>query len=156
MFSSGAADPAVQFLEFWQLQHPDDFWLNFHLGIALLRRDRIKEALRYLTAAVSIRKADWRGYTYLGVAYQLDENWDRAVTAYRRAIELDRNAGPPYKYLAKLLQAQGKEVDAQDLLRKASELPTPSLPELKRVDWWIGTVLSRHARDARPPPAARP
>jgi serine/threonine-protein kinase len=156
LFSNRAGDEAVQFLQRWQSHHPDDFWLSFHLGIALLRRNRAKEALRYLTAAVSIRKADWRGYTYLGVAYRLDEDWDKAIAAYGRAIELDRNAAPPHRYLAKLLQAQGKEADAQDLLRKARELTTPGLSELKRVDGWIDTALSRYARDVRPPPAARP
>jgi tetratricopeptide (TPR) repeat protein len=154
--STGAGDKAVQFLERWQFHHPDDFWLNFHLGIALLRRNRTKEAFRYLTAAVSIRKADWRGYTYLGVAYRLDEDWDKAIAAYRRAIELDRNAGPPYLYMANLLEAQGKAAEALDLRRKASELTTPGLPELKRVEWWISTVLKRNARDVRPPPAAQP
>jgi tetratricopeptide (TPR) repeat protein len=154
--SHGAGNEAVEFLERWQFDHPDDFWLSFHLGIALLRRDRAKEALRYLTAAVSIRKADWRGYTYLGVAYGLDKDWEKAIAAYRRAIKLDRNAGPPYRYLAKLLQAQGKEADAQDLLRKARELTAPGLPALKRVEGWIDTVLKRDAPDLSPPPAVRP
>jgi Flp pilus assembly protein TadD len=156
LFSNGEGDRAVQFLERWQFHHPDDFWLNFHLGIALLRRNRTKEALRYLTAAVSIRKADWRGYTYLGVAYRLDEDWDKAIAAYRRAIELDRNAGPPYRYLANLLKALGKEAEAQDLLRKSRDLTSPVVPELKRVEGWIGTVMNRYARDVRPPPAAKP
>ena len=83
--SHGAGNEAVQFLERWQFHHPDDFWLSFHLGIALLRRNRAKEALRYLTAAVSIRKADWRQHTYLGVAYGLDKDWEKAIAAYRRA-----------------------------------------------------------------------
>ena len=74
--------------------------------ISLLRSRprRTEVALRYLTAAVSIRKADWRGYNYLGVAYRLNGEFGKAIAAYHRAIELDPNAGPPYRHLADLMQ----------------------------------------------------
>jgi tetratricopeptide (TPR) repeat protein len=88
--SRDKVDEAVRFLERWQELHPNDYWLNYQLGIYLQQTQppRTAEALRYLTAAVAIRPDDPRAHSALGSAYQRSGEAIRANAAYERASKL--------------------------------------------------------------------
>jgi tetratricopeptide (TPR) repeat protein len=56
----GANAEAAAFLKEGQLLHPQDYWINVNLGLCLLRLGQRDDAIRYFTAAVSLRpEAVW-------------------------------------------------------------------------------------------------
>ena len=77
----------------WQ-QHPDDFWVNLELS----RRgretsldvsvDESKEAVRFATAAIAVRRAARPAHSYLGVALRDKGDLDGAIAEFREAVRL--------------------------------------------------------------------
>jgi tetratricopeptide (TPR) repeat protein len=61
---------------------------QFHFGAAAMERSDAPTAIRYLTKATALTPTDRRPWQYLGRAYEFQEDWDRAIEAYNRAIAL--------------------------------------------------------------------
>src|SRR5262249_34096237 len=55
LMSLDATVEAAAFLKKGQMVHPQDFWINVNLGICLDRLEQRDDAIRYYTAAVSLR-----------------------------------------------------------------------------------------------------
>jgi serine/threonine protein kinase len=72
-----------------QIAHPDDFWATFALGHAIHRQYEWDEALRYLTAAVSLRPRSAGAQFQLGIALRDKGRLDEAIDRQREAIRLD-------------------------------------------------------------------
>jgi tetratricopeptide (TPR) repeat protein len=114
--NAGAGARAVQVLTAAQLRHPQDFYINYRLGIELLWGTGVKHdpgtAAGYLRAALVARPDYSTVYMYLGIALTGKEHLDEVIALNRKALELD----PPYHAarinLGRALVAQGKLDDA--------------------------------------------
>jgi eukaryotic-like serine/threonine-protein kinase len=88
--------------------YPGDFWLNYELGYELSRKKDHKGAIRYSTAAVSLRPNTVAAHLNLGVALIGSEMPAEAVTCYRKVIELDAGNVKAHNGLAHALFLQKK------------------------------------------------
>jgi superkiller protein 3 len=115
-------DAAVQVLRDGRYAHPGDFWLNFDLGYQLSEAKDHVGAVRYYSAAVSIRPDSAAAHNNLGIALTDQGKLDEAIAEYRKAIELDPKYASPHSNLGEALRRQGKLVEAVAEDRKAIAL----------------------------------
>lgn len=65
---------------------------------------------------------DWHEQYALGVKYVKERNYEEAVSAFNKAIEIDPKMAEAYVELAKVYVVQGNNTEAQNVLYKASEI----------------------------------
>jgi serine/threonine-protein kinase len=119
------ADPEP-FLRTAQRLHPADFWLNYDLGLALLRNGKHADAAGFFRAALVARPDCSHVYNKLGLALVKLGKGEEAVAAYRRAVALDpRNAAAHFN-LAETLFDQGQAEEAIAEYRRAIETDSPA------------------------------
>jgi tetratricopeptide (TPR) repeat protein len=115
-------DAAVRTLRDGQRAYPDDFWLNFQLGFALLVRKDYAGAVRYSSAAVSLRPDCPVAHHNVGSALAEQGNLDEAAAWYKKAIESDRKYAPAHHGLGGVLTRQGKLGEAVAECRTSIDL----------------------------------
>jgi tetratricopeptide (TPR) repeat protein len=119
------ADPE-RFLRTAQRLHPADFWLNYDLGMALLRNAQLADAAGFFRAALVARPDCSHVYSKLGLALMKLGKSEEAIAAYRRAVEFDpKNANAHYN-LAEALSDQGQTQEAVAEYRLAIATDAPS------------------------------
>ena len=102
-----------------QQRHPEDFWINLHLGCVLLA-ERPKEAVGYFRAAVASRPESSEAHIMLGRALHDAGDTDGAIAAFRKAIPLTSNRAGA-RDLARALAARGGLEEARALWAKQLE-----------------------------------
>jgi serine/threonine-protein kinase len=107
--------------------HPNDFWLNYHLGLALRNSGKPAEAVGYYRAALAVRPESVAVHITLGNALKDKGQVDEAIRVYRRALELDRGVALAHDNLGVALAAKGKLAEAEQAHRRAIEL-APGFP----------------------------
>jgi tetratricopeptide (TPR) repeat protein len=115
-------DSVVRLLRDAQFAYPGDFWLNLGLALVLEKQQDYEGAIRYYTAAVSIRPHAPAALNNLGNALRSQKKWNEAIAAYHKAIEMDPNYFAPHLGLGLVLRDQKKLGEAIDSYRKAIEL----------------------------------
>jgi tetratricopeptide (TPR) repeat protein len=106
-----------------QRRHPDEFWINYHLGYILLK-ERPQEAIGYFRAAVAGRPDNSQAHIMLGRALHDAGDTDGAIAAFRKAIPLtSHRAGA--RDLARALAPRGGLEEARALWEKALEASPP-------------------------------
>jgi len=104
--------------------YPADFWVNHNLGIALRAvtpRER-DEAVRFLTAAVSLRPDSPGTLNNLGLALHDKGQLDEAIAWYKKAIVLDPKYAMAHNNLGYALSDKGQLDEAIASCKKAIEL----------------------------------
>ena len=86
------SDSALRLLRDAQYVYPGDFWLNFELGAALDEQKDHEGAIRFYTAAVSIRPNSAAAHNNLGLALKEHEKQDEAIAAFARPSNSTRNS----------------------------------------------------------------
>jgi tetratricopeptide (TPR) repeat protein len=81
---------AERLLRAAQEGHPDDFWLNFHLGMVLMELGS-EEAVGYLRVALALRSNNPAVYVNLGVALSNKGDEKAAIRCYQAAVRIDPN-----------------------------------------------------------------
>jgi serine/threonine-protein kinase len=115
---------AVDLLRRARRQYPADFWVNHHLGIALAHQsppDRV-EAVRFLTAAVTLRPDSLGAQLNLGVALLNNGQIDEGIACFKKAIDLDPKYDPAHSNLGVALARKGLVEEAIACGRKAIAL----------------------------------
>jgi serine/threonine-protein kinase len=102
----GHREETLAFLRAAQQRHPEDFWLNYLLGL-YWEKERPQVAVGYFRGAVAIRPGNDEIYTRLGRALLETGDAEGAIGAFGKALELNPNADVA-KDLAKLRAPQGK------------------------------------------------
>jgi serine/threonine-protein kinase len=111
LLSVRSRNSAVQLLRRARRQYPMDFWLNEQLGTQLWSEPgQGAEAIRYLTAAVTLHPASPVPRLELGYALQVAGQLDDAIASYEQALALDPNYAAVLTNLGALLVGKG-EVD---------------------------------------------
>ncbi len=115
---SGAGDHSLaeSMLRKAQRRHPGDLWLNYNLAWCLRRLGRTEEAIRYYTAARSIRPE-----TAHALAHALQEKGesDEAIEVFRDSARRNTRNRQDLICLVQLLQAQGRNAEASVALDEA-------------------------------------
>jgi serine/threonine protein kinase/tetratricopeptide (TPR) repeat protein len=126
-----------------QREHPGDYWMNFRLAYALDDAappfQDLDEAVRFYTAAVSIRPRYAQAHFYLGDALWRRGKRDEAIALYRKAIALDPDFVTVHLRLVSALDDQGKREEAIAVFRTASELRPDNPEELNSLAWFLAT-----------------
>jgi serine/threonine protein kinase/Flp pilus assembly protein TadD len=136
------ADAALRTLQDGQNANPADFWLNFELGLASEARNDYADALRYGTAAVSLRPDSPIAHNILGSRLFSVRKLGAAVAEFRKAVEFDPKNPVHHINLGCFLDIQEKPGEAVAEYRKAVELD----PKNAWVHSGIGTVLYRQGK----------
>src|SRR5262249_50307579 len=99
---------AVPLLSAAQARDPQDFWLNFELGLALNVSGRSDEALGFYRAALALRPA--ASPAHLGVGLSLFDigRVDEAIGHYEQALNIDRNFALAHNNLGSALRVKGR------------------------------------------------
>src|SRR5262249_32557503 len=81
---------AAAFLKKGQQAHPQDYWINANLGICLSRLgpQHLDEAIRYYTAALSLRPEAAKSHSNLGEALEAQGKLDEARECNRKVLEI--------------------------------------------------------------------
>jgi serine/threonine-protein kinase len=120
----GAVPQAVALLRRALRQRPDHFWLNHELALSLeqLPTPPWEEVVRLNSIAAALRPRSSASYSNLGTALLSQGNLVEAVTAFRRAIELDPHSVLAHTWLGSALIRQGKLSEAVASCQKAVKL----------------------------------
>lgn len=121
-------DVALQILQEAQRAHPDDFWLTLVLADLLSNRKDYEEAIRYYTAAMSIRPNAAVTQNDLGLVLRDRGKLDEAIACYRTAIHLEPKNALPHNNLGGALYDQKKLDEAIACYRRAIELDPKYAP----------------------------
>jgi serine/threonine-protein kinase len=138
---AGRLDPAPQvaLLRRAQAHYPADFWVNHDLGQALqaARPPERDEAVRFLTAAVSLRPDSPGAHLNLGNALCDKGQVDEAIACHRKAIALDPKLATAHNNLGAALGRKGEVDGAIASCRKAIEFD----PKLAMAHSNLGLAL---------------
>src|SRR5262249_10479039 len=114
-----------EFLRRAQREHPDDFWLNFDLGVFLmdlpLQSARAGEAVGYLRAALGLRPNSPHVVKNLGTALHDQGDLPGAIAAFEKAIAFKPDFAVAHYNLGNALYHQGDLPGAIAAYRKAIE-----------------------------------
>jgi len=116
---SNAADPAVAeaVLRRAQQRHPGDVWINYDLAVALEKLARREEAIRYYTAARSLRPETAHELAH---ALQAKGETDEAIGVFEDLRRLRPGNGRHLGCLGKALKNQGRSQEAGAILEAAA------------------------------------
>jgi serine/threonine-protein kinase len=123
----------------WRLD-PTDYWVCFDLGRVSWNRDEYEQpedAVRFFSAAASLRPRSYAARTDLGVALAQRGKRDDAAIEFRAALRLKPDSIPPRMNLGQVLIMLGKPREAVVELREVLRL-MPDNP-LARV--FLGDAL---------------
>jgi serine/threonine-protein kinase len=87
LLSNGRAEEAWALLRKAQRRHPEDFWINYLIGL-YMSQDRPQEAVGYFRAAIAVRPDSNQAYTLLSRALRDAGDTEAAVAALQRAVSL--------------------------------------------------------------------
>jgi serine/threonine protein kinase/tetratricopeptide (TPR) repeat protein len=122
LFRSDLPDLAFRILHAGTNAYPGDMWLNLDLGLFYVDRKEYSEAVRYCSAAVSIRPDCATAHYNLGCVLQKQGTLDEAIACYERAIGLEPNYRRAYHNLGAAFLQQKKFAEAIRCFDKALEL----------------------------------
>jgi len=124
-----------------QSLHPADFWLNFQLGVLLIKR-KPAAAEGFFRAAIAVRKESAAAWYNLGNALRGQEQVTAAIAAYRRSLDIAPNTPLAWTALVALLNRQKDAAGALAAYQKALALD----PRLI-VAWYNLAVLRSNQKD---------
>jgi serine/threonine-protein kinase len=121
---AGAKASAAKLLRRAQQKHPAEFWVNYDLGVTVLKGtppDRV-EAVRFLTAALALRPESPGAHYNLGIVLEQNGQADEAIACFRKAIELDPKLAAAHTSLGTALADKGQADEGIAYCKKAVEL----------------------------------
>lgn len=115
LYRTSRSPDALRILRLARSRHPENFWVNHYLGMALIRiggSESGEESLRYLTSAVSIRPRS--GVAHCNLAMRLCQlrRFDEAVAECRQAAKLEPARLQTQEMVAAVLEHAGRYREA--------------------------------------------
>jgi serine/threonine-protein kinase len=112
---------AVPLLRKAQAHHPQDFWLNTRLAMALHKANRWDEVIAYLRAALALRP-EAGPHNNLGAALFQKGDLDEAIGHYEKALRIDPKRADTHHNLGQALAKKGNLDGAIKEFREALRL----------------------------------
>jgi tetratricopeptide (TPR) repeat protein len=124
LWQTGAKESAVTVLRKGQRLHPDDLWINHELAVRLvgLQPPRLEGAVRFYTAALTLRPRSHAILLNLGAALKQKGKVDEAVACFHRAIAIDTRYFASHRCLGDALADKGKLDEAIACYNRAIDL----------------------------------
>jgi tetratricopeptide (TPR) repeat protein len=116
---------------------------SLQLGIECLKAGKIDEAVEHLERATAESPQDYQGFNYLGVAYSLKRQYNRAVGAFQAALRLRPNVPSIHYNLGLAYQADG----LPDLAREQFEHALKIDPAYKKAADALAALNKQLAKD---------
>ena len=117
--AAGRSEQAIELYERIVALWPQEAQAYFSRGMLLSGLKRYDEAEQTIRRGIAVSQpAAPTGYLYLGHILVEQKAWDRAVQAYRDALDVNPVFEPAYLGLAATLEAQGDAAQAIAVLRK--------------------------------------
>ena len=116
LFVAGDPKMAESVLRQSQCRYPGDLWLNYNLALCLERLERRDEAIRYYSAARSIRPETAHSLAH---ALQAKGEPDEAIAVFQDLARRRRGYGRHVGCLGRALQARGRNREANTALDAA-------------------------------------
>src|SRR5262249_13030461 len=134
----------VEFLHRAQGEHPNDLWLNCHLGAFLLylKPPRAAEGVGYLRAALALRPDSLGVLLLLGIALRDQGQPPGGIRAFEKAIAVKPNFATAHYHLGNVLQRQDDLPGAIAAFEKAIALK----PDIAEAHDKLGSVLQRQGK----------
>ncbi len=106
----GDIPSSVRWLRQVQRRHPNDFWFNHELGMALKNQKpaQREEAVRYLTAAVALHPDSPGAHHNLASALADSGRWDEAIAECRETLRLKKDYPEAHSNLGICLHNKGQ------------------------------------------------
>jgi len=111
---------AVSILSQLMLVLPDDARVVGEYGKVLVQQGRAREAIDFLTRAVQLQPGDWTLYSALGIAYDQNNDFASARTAYDRALALKPGEAVVLNNYAMSRMLAGDPAQARRLIGQAA------------------------------------
>lgn len=109
---------------------------HYRRGLELFNKGDYAEAENELgQAAKTVKNAHL--WTALGNARRENKNWEQALQAYKKAIEIDGNYAPAYAQLGYTCQGLGQLENAKAFYRKALEIDKDYLTGKVLYGWFL-------------------
>jgi eukaryotic-like serine/threonine-protein kinase len=119
----GHREEALALLQHAQRRYPDDFWLNYLLGL-YWENENPQAAVGYFRAAMAIRPESDETCAKLGRCLLETKEVDGAIAAFQNALALNPS-GSAAKELARALASQGRLEEARSAWEKVLEQDPP-------------------------------
>jgi len=119
---AGRADEAIKYLEPLGIKEPGDALVQYHLGLAYYKSDRLDKAFESFARARAASKDGGREYGLavafcnVGIGNYRKKDYDRAAASFKAALELDPADGDSHYYMGLV------KVEQQDYLAALKEL----------------------------------
>lgn len=143
------------------------------LGISALQAGQVEQAVRHLEEAVATDPRDTQAWGYLGTAYGRLQQFDRAVGALEKAVELGsptaalcfnlglarERSGNPTGAVAALRQALSLDPNynrANEALQRLGQSSTPAAPTADAAGSAAGSAQLGDFQIGSPPPSNSP
>jgi tetratricopeptide (TPR) repeat protein len=137
---------AERLLQAAQVRHPGDFWLNHHLGMALLEQGpaRAEEAVGYFRAALALQSDSSAIHQILAVALKEKGDLEGAMRCCQVALDLDPRDAIAHTNLGNTLGTTGKVDEAIACFKRALAID----PMISEAHTGLGIMLeSKGMRD---------
>jgi tetratricopeptide (TPR) repeat protein len=128
---------AVSLLKAAQVRYPQDFWLNYELGLALRVRKQAGEAVGYYRVALALRPNTSTVYVNLAWVLLDKGDLDEAIACYQKAVALDPKYALAHHHLGLALHAKGELDGAIACFQKALAID----PQFAPAHYRLGNVL---------------
>jgi len=113
--------------------NPQDPCAFNHLGRMYYKLERYPEAIEAFRSEINLRPSAL-AYHFLATSYVYNDQFDKAVTAYRQVLRLDPNYSEVYAPLGHAENYLGRKSEAIDAYRKALKAD----PDNTEVRLWLG------------------
>jgi tetratricopeptide (TPR) repeat protein len=127
---------------------PQNFEAQLSLALALEKLDRPDEAIQGYEKAVALNSADSRPYLYLGEIYDRSNNEEKAMSAFRRFLDLAPDSDNARRVRRRIEEVEEKLL-AQNRPEAKTAIPAKALPEEKAAS-------EEKKPPGKTPPAAEP
>jgi tetratricopeptide (TPR) repeat protein len=91
LFDTGRYEDAAYEMEIAVKKFPDDFYINFILGLSLSQKNKHKKADQYLAKAVKLNPNDINASVAYGFTLNQLNKDDEAIIYLKRALKIDKN-----------------------------------------------------------------
>jgi tetratricopeptide (TPR) repeat protein len=127
---------AVTILERAQAVLPEDFRVNFFLGVAFSRLGRDEEAVAALERARTINPRDINALTQLAIAYEALERYEETDRVYEEALQIDpENHLVLNNYAYSLAERNTRIERAYEMSRRAVDAQEENASYLDTLGW---------------------
>ncbi len=147
--TSGRYKEAIESYKVYLNDHPDVQMANGSLLAAYKNAEQLPDALTYFQERVDADRDDITAWFFLGQAYLLSEESDRAIETWNEATRLVQESDPNakskllrfYYELASAYESQDRYDEAISTMQKAAALPLVNVSEILPVRSQLGTLL---------------